>query len=56
MVLEYADSRALGNREVVKNKVRAELAAGDPVWKAFSDDKTAVRKELEASVYRAIRP
>jgi len=55
MVLEYADSQALGRREVVKNKVRAELAAGDPVWKAFSDDKTAVRKELEASVYRAIR-
>jgi hypothetical protein len=54
MVLEYADNLALGNREVVKNKIRSELAASDATWKAFSDDKTAVRKELEAAVGRAI--
>ncbi len=48
IVLEYKDLNALAAREVIKNKARAELAASDPVWKKWSDDKTAIRKEKAA--------
>jgi hypothetical protein len=45
IVLEYKDLDALASREIVKNKARAELATSDPVWKRWSEDKTAIRKE-----------
>lgn len=48
ILLEYKDLRALAAREAAKNKARADLAASDPVWKKWSDDKTAVRKEIAA--------
>lgn len=48
ILLEYKDLHALAAREVVKNKARADLAASDPVWKKWSDDKTAIRKEKAA--------
>jgi hypothetical protein len=48
IVLEYKDLRSLASREIIKNKARAELAVSNPVWKKWSDDKTAVRKEKAA--------
>lgn len=48
ILLEYKDLHALAAREVAKNKARAGLAASDPVWKKWSDDKTAIRKEIAA--------
>jgi len=48
IVLEYKDLKSLAAREVVKNKTREELAASDPVWKKWSDDKSAMRKEKAA--------
>lgn len=48
ILLEYKDLHALAAREVTKNKARADLAATNPVWKKWSDDKTAIRKEIAA--------
>jgi hypothetical protein len=48
ILLEYKDLKSLAAREVIKNKTRAELAVTDPVWKKWSDDKTAIRKEKAA--------
>jgi hypothetical protein len=48
IVLEYKNLDALASRELIKNKSRAELAVSDPVWKKWSDDKTAIRKEKAA--------
>ena len=48
IVLEYRDMEALASREIIKNKARAELAVTDPVWKKWSDDKSAIRKEKAA--------
>ncbi len=45
IVLEYKDLASLAARDVVKDRVRAELAATDPAWKRWSDDKTEIRKE-----------
>jgi hypothetical protein len=54
IVLEYKDLPSLASREIIKNKARAELAVSDPVWKKWSDDKTAVRKEKAAIPVRAL--
>ena len=48
IVLEYKDLKSLAAREMVKNRTREELAASDPVWKKWSDDKSAMRKEKAA--------
>jgi hypothetical protein len=48
IVLEYKNLKSLAARDVVKNRTRAELAASDPVWKKWSDDKSAIRKEKAA--------
>ena len=48
IVLEYKDLPSLAKREVVKAQARKELAASDAVWKKWSDDKTAIRKEKAA--------
>lgn len=48
MVLEYKDLPSLAKREVVKTQARKELAVSDAVWKKWSDDKTAIRKEKAA--------
>lgn len=48
IVLEYKDLKALAAREIIKNQARASLAQTDPVWKKWSDDKTAIRKEKTA--------
>lgn len=48
VVLEYKDLSSLAAREQVKNRTRVELAASDPVWKKWSDDKSAIRKEKAA--------
>lgn len=48
ILLEYKDLHALAAREVAKNKARADLAASDPIWKKWSDDKTDIRKEIAA--------
>ncbi len=45
MVLEYRNLDSLAAREVVKSKARTELAASDPVWKKWSEDKSAIRRE-----------
>lgn len=54
IVLEYKDLPALAAREVVKNKARADLAATNPIWKKWSDDKTAMRTEKLAAPVRAL--
>jgi hypothetical protein len=54
IVLEYKDLPALAAREVVKNKARADLAATNPTWKKWSDDKTAMRTEKLAAPVRAL--
>jgi hypothetical protein len=54
IVLEYKDLPALAAREVVKNKARADLAATNPTWKKWSDDKTAMRTEKLAVPVRAL--
>ena len=48
IVLEYKDLKALASREIIKNQARTSLAQTDPVWKKWSDDKTAIRKEKTA--------
>lgn len=47
IVLEYRDLPSMAKREIVKNQSRVTLAATNPAWKAFSEDKTSVRKEKE---------
>lgn len=54
IVLEYKDLKALAARESIKNQARAELAATNPAWKSWSDDKTAVRTEKAAIPVRAL--
>jgi len=49
LVLEYRSDAALAVRDAVKTTVRARLSH-DPAWKAISDDKKAVRKELALTV------
>jgi hypothetical protein len=56
LVLEYKDQSGLAQREMVKDKVRKQLAARDPVWKAWSADKGAVRKEKGITLADAIVP
>ncbi len=45
IVLQYKDLASLAARETVKDKTRAMLAATDPVWKGWSEDKSNIRKE-----------
>jgi hypothetical protein len=54
ILLEYKDLPSLADREVVKNKARADLAASNPTWKKWSDDKTAMRTEKLAIPVRAL--
>ncbi len=54
IVLEYKDLKSLAAREVIKNQARADLAASNPSWKKWSDDKTAVRTEKAAIPVRAL--
>ena len=54
ILLEYKDLPSLAAREVVKNKARADLAASNPVWKKWSDDKTAMRTEKAAIPVRML--
>lgn len=44
LVLRYRDWAALGQREAVTAKVRAQLAT-DQGWKAWSDNKQTFRRE-----------
>ncbi|MDQ2834527.1 MAG: hypothetical protein M3Y50_12420 [Acidobacteriota bacterium] len=55
IVLEYKDLKALASREVIKTKARSELASSDPVWKKWSDDKTAIRTEKAAIAAVSLR-
>lgn len=54
ILLEYKDLPSLAAREAVKNKARADLAASNPVWKKWSDDKTAMRTEKAAIPVRVL--
>jgi hypothetical protein len=54
ILLEYKDLPSLAAREVVKNQARAALAASNPTWKKWSDDKTAVRTEKAAIAVRVL--
>lgn len=56
LVLEYKDLAGLAQREAVKSKVRAQLAASDAGWKAWSADKGAVRNEIGIAIADAIAP
>lgn len=54
ILLEYKDLKALAAREVIKNQARTQLAASNPEWKRWSDDKTALRIEKAAIAVRAL--
>jgi hypothetical protein len=54
ILLEYKDLKSLAAREIVKNQTRAELAASNPAWKKWSEDKTAMRTEKAAIPVRAL--
>jgi hypothetical protein len=49
LMLQYRDEAGLDRREEVVAKVRQTLSA-DPVWKAISDNKKAVRAEKQAAL------
>lgn len=54
ILLEYKDLPSLAVREVVKNKARADLAANNPAWKKWSEDKATTRTEKLAVSARAL--
>jgi hypothetical protein len=54
ILLEYKDLKSLAAREVIKNQARAELAATNPAWKKWSEDKTAMRTEKAAIPVRVL--
>lgn len=54
ILLEYKDLKSLAAREVIKDNARAELAASNPAWKKWSEDKTAMRTEKAAIPVRAL--
>jgi hypothetical protein len=54
IVLEYKNLKSLAAREVIKNQSRADLAATNPAWKKWSDDKTAMRTEKTAIPVRLL--
>lgn len=43
LILEYRNDAALGDRDAVMAKVRAQLAATNPTWKSISESKANVR-------------
>lgn len=43
LVLEYNGEEGIAQREKLTAKVRAKLAASDPVWEGWSKDKSAIR-------------
>jgi hypothetical protein len=49
IVFEYRDAEALGKREAVMAKVRANLQS-NPTWKAISENKHKIREEREAFI------
>lgn len=49
ILLRYRDDAALAKRDVTTARARARLAE-DPVWKAISDNKKAMRSEKTAAV------
>ncbi|MDE2349540.1 MAG: hypothetical protein KGL92_13645, partial [Gammaproteobacteria bacterium] len=50
LFLDYRDDAALARRAAVVAQVRARLAATDPRWKAYSDDKKSIRSERAITV------
>jgi hypothetical protein len=56
ILLEYKDLNSLAQRELIKDQARAQLAAGNPTWKTWSLDKSAIRKEQAAIPVRALLP
>lgn len=54
ILLEYKDLKALAAREVIKDQARSDLAATNPAWKKWSEDKTAMRKEKAGIPVRAL--
>lgn len=45
ILLRYRDLNALGDRERLKDRVRAELATTNPAWKQWSEVKSTIRRE-----------
>jgi hypothetical protein len=56
ILLEYKDLKSLAQREVIKDRARAQLSATNPTWKTWSEDKSAIRKEQAAIPVRALTP
>lgn len=48
ILLEYKSIEALGRRELIKDQARDQLAATNPEWKRWSEDKTRIRNEQSA--------
>ena len=55
VLLEYKDLGALAARDSVKAKSRVQLAATNPVWKSWSDDKSTLRREKAGIPLRMLR-
>jgi hypothetical protein len=55
IVLEYKDLKALAARDVIKSSARSHLAATDPVWKKWSENKASIRVEKAAIPARSLR-
>jgi len=54
IVFEYRNAEALGKREAVMTKVRANLQ-NNPTWKAISENKHKIREEREAFIAQELR-
>lgn len=53
LLFEYKDATAMGNREIIKQKVRAVLK-NDAAWKLIQDSKQTYRTEHEVVMAKAI--
>lgn len=56
ILLRYRDLAALSQRDRIKDEVRAHLAATNPAWERWSEDKTAIRREKTPIPLRALQP
>lgn len=54
IVFQYRDAEALGRRDAVMAKIRAQLQ-NDPGWKSISDNKHKIRNERQAFLGQELR-
>ena len=54
LFMEYRDIEALAHRDELKASARVKLAETDPVWLAWSKDKSDIRREKAVLIAEAI--